>query len=104
MEHSSGAFGGGNWKAKHLKIRKERAPAILKAIYGARSDYLHNGEPMYLSQFMGPSRGWDIDPSLGMVADNRRFNPDKKLPYASWFENLVRTCLLNYLKRHQVPT
>lgn len=102
MKYSAGAFGGGNWKAKHLKISKHRAPGFLKAIYTGRSEYLHYGEPMFLSQFVGSSRGWDIDPSLGMIADNRKFDPKKKLPYASWFENVVRICLINYLKQHQV--
>ena len=48
------------------------------------SNYLHNGEAMYLSQFMSNPRGWDTDPSLGMIIDNRKFTQSKKLPYTFW--------------------
>jgi len=94
---SKGALKGGNWKAKHVKITRENLPKVLTAIYDARSNYLHNGEPMYLSQFMYGATKWDTDPSLGMIIDNREFPASKKLPYTYWFENVVRSCLLNYL-------
>jgi hypothetical protein len=95
--YSKGFLHGGNWKAKHCKIMKKDFPKILEAIYDARSAYLHNGEPMYLSQLMGVSYRWDTDPSCGMIIDNRTISKAKKLPYAYWFEDLVRHCLLQYL-------
>jgi len=101
FDYSTGALRGGNRKAKHLWIGRAKVPQALAAIYDARSSYLHNGEPMYLSQFMGAYPKWDTDPSLGMISDNRRFDAKSKLPYVSWFENVVRSCLLNYLRRHQ---
>ena len=96
-DFSKGSLRGGNWKAKHVKITRENLPKVLAAIYDARSSYLHDGEPMYLSQFMHGAAKWDTDPSLGMIIDNRKFLPSQKLPYTYWFENVVRSCLLNYL-------
>ena len=99
--YSTGCFKGGNWKVKHLKINKKNLPKYLKKIYNARSAYLHNGEPMYLSQFSGVAKGWDIDSSLGMIVDNKNISMSKKLPYEYCFEDIVRCCLLNYLKENQ---
>ena len=96
-KYSKGCLKGGNWKAKHLKIKKENLAKVLKTIYDARSTYLHNGESMYLSQFMHGTSKWDTDPSCGMIIDNREISASKKLPYIYWFENFVRCCLLNYL-------
>ena len=97
-ENSKGCLRGGNWKAKCLKIIRKELPKIIATIYDARSNYLHNGEPMFLSQFMSNPREWDTDPSLGMIIDNRKFPASQKLPYTYWFENIVRCCLINYSK------
>jgi len=97
-KYSTGCLTGGNWKAGHLRIKRKDVPKYVGRIYDARSAYLHSGEPMYLSQFMRSPGHWDIDPSLGMIVDNKKFSDKKKLPYTYWFENLVRCCLLNYLK------
>jgi hypothetical protein len=102
-KYSKGAFEGGKWKARHLRIKRGDLPQVLKRIYGARSDYLHKGEPMYLSQFMRIPERWDTDLSLGRIIDNRSLTAARKLPYTYWFENLVRICLLNYLNEKAVP-
>jgi hypothetical protein len=98
--HSSGFFKGGNLKAKHLKIRRAGLGKVLGTIYAARSNYLHAGEPMFLSQPIKGGEKWDTDPTIGMIADNRSFTAGQKLPYAFFFEGLVRHCLLNYLRIH----
>ena len=97
-DFSKGCLRGGNWKAKYVKITRKNLPDVLATIYNGRSSYLHSGEPMYLSQFMYGAGKWDTDPSLGMMIDNRKFPPSQKLPYTYWFENVVRHCLMNYLK------
>ena len=96
-EHCSGFFKGGNFKARHTKIKKANLPKILDTIYRARSKYLHAGEPMFLSTPMRGGEKWDTDPTLGMIVDNRSFPASQKLPYTYFFEGLVRHCLLNYL-------
>lgn len=96
--HSSGFFKGGNIKAKHLKIKRANLGKVLNVIYTARSKYLHAGEPMFLSQPIKGGEKWDTDPTSGMIVDNRSFTPSQKLPYACFFEGLVRQCLVNYLK------
>jgi len=98
-KYSSGYLKGGNFKAKHCKISKKQLPKILGTIYDARSAYLHNGEPMYLSQPMHGGEKWDTDPSMGMIIDNRSFPASQKLPFTYFFEGLVRQCLLNFLKQ-----
>ncbi len=102
-QYSIGFFKGGKYRAPHLKIKKSQLPKVLKTIYDARSSYLHNGEPMYLSQ---PSRysyewGWDTDPILSTIIDNRRMSTSKKLPYTYWFEELVRHCILTFIKESE---
>jgi gamma-glutamylcyclotransferase len=97
-QHSRGFFKGGNFKAKHLKIKRANLGKVLGVIYTARSKYLHAGEPMFLSQPIKGGEKWDTDPTSGMIVDNRSFSPLQKLPYAYFFEGLVRQCLLNYLK------
>jgi len=97
-EHCSGFFKGGNFKARHTKIKRANLGKILDTIYKARSKYLHAGEPMFLSTPMRGGEKWDTDPTLGMVVGNRSFSASQKLPYTYFFEGLVRQCLLNYLK------
>ena len=55
---------------------------------------------MYLSHHMRGAKkwGWDTDPSLGMIIDNRTFSKSMKLPYGSFFQKLVRHCLLEFIK------
>ena len=97
-QRSSGFFKGGNFKAKHLKIKRANLREVLSIIYTARSKYLHVGQPMFLSQPIKGGEKWDTDPTSGMIVDNRSFTAGQKLPYAYFFEGLVRHCLLNYLK------
>ncbi len=96
-------FKGGKSRAEHCKIRKDALVPTLKTIYSARSAYLHSGESMYLSMplRMKEARTWDTDPSMGMTIDNRSFSGSQKLPFAHFFESLVRHCLLNFLKDKQ---
>jgi hypothetical protein len=99
-QHASGYFKGGNFKAKRLKIKRADLGNVLKVIYTARSKYLHAGEPMFLSTPIKGGEKWDTDPTSGMIADNRAFTAAQKLPYAYFFEGLVRQCLLNFQERN----
>lgn len=82
-------------------ITTENLDEILQRIYSARSKYLHSGQLMYLSMHMHGTVG-DFDPSLGMIIDNREFPGNEQLPLPSSFENIVRTCLLNFVKANQI--
>jgi hypothetical protein len=101
MNNSHGCLRGGNYKAKHCKIKKVSLPKVLSAIYTARSEYLHNGDTMYLSSPIHGGEKWDTDPTVGMTIDNRFFSASQKLPYTYFFEGLVRCCLINFLKNSQ---
>jgi len=101
-QHSSGFLRGGNFKAKHLKIKRADLGKVLTIIYKARSKYLHAGEPMLLSVAIKGGEKWDTDPTSGMIVDNRSFTAGQKLPYTYFFEGLVRQSLLNYLKRNSM--
>lgn len=96
-KYSVGFLKGGKHN-KYTKIKKYDLPKILGTIYDARSNYLHNGEPMYLSQTMWGGDKWDMDSSMGKIIDNRRISVSCKLPYTSFFEGLARQCILNFLK------
>jgi len=97
-QYSKGFFKGGNFEAPHTRIKKADLLDTLSAIYDSRSEYLHGGEAMYLSQPMRGGHKWDTDPSLGMIIDNRKFPRRKKLPYGSYFQRLVRYCLMEFIK------
>ena len=97
--YSTGFFKGGNFKAPHTKVKKVDLPRTLDAIYDSRSDYLHNGEAMYLSSFfMQGGEKWDQDIFSETIIDNRRYARTKKLPYGSFFQRLVRYCLMTFIK------
>ena len=95
--YSKGFFKGGNFKASHVRIRKAELPTALNAIYDGRSGYLHRGEVLYLSRPMRGGQKWDTDPTLGMIMGNRRFSAKMKLPYSSWFQRLVRHCIMQFI-------
>lgn len=98
QEYSRGFFKGGKFKAPHTKIRKADLEKKLEAIYNSRSNYLHSGEPMYLSLPMRGGEKWDTDPSMGMIMDMRKFPAKMKLPYGSWLQQLVRHCLMQFIE------
>jgi hypothetical protein len=96
--NANGFFKGGRRKVPHASISRSKLPAICKAIYNARSLYLHAGEPMHLSPVMQePQRGWDIDPGGSSTLQDKLFTAGEKLPYPDFFHRLVRHCLMNYV-------
>jgi len=95
--YSKGFFKDGDFKSPNIKINKTDLNEKLDAIYDARSNYLHAGETMYLSMPMRGGDKWDTDPSFGRAIDNRFFSGDQKLPYGSFFQKLVRHCLLAFI-------
>jgi hypothetical protein len=80
----------------HCRIDPSQLESVLKRIYTARSDYLHNGKPMWVDR---PRKGevWDWDCAAGMIDDQRRRDTDEKLPYPRWFQSLVCWCLLRHI-------
>ena len=104
-KYCTGFFKGGQSKAEHCKIRKNKLRPVLSSIYNARSSYLHRGESMYLSSFlrMKEARKWDTDPGGDMIIGNKLFSASEKLPYPHFFESLARQCFLNFLKEKSQP-
>jgi hypothetical protein len=66
-------------------------------IYDGRSGYLHRGEVLYLSRPIRGGQKWDTGPTVGMIMGNRRFPARMKLPYSSWFQSLVRHCIMQFI-------
>lgn len=99
--YSKGFFKGGNFKAPRMRIKKSELSNALDAIYNGRSGYLHRGEILYLSLPMRGGQKWDTDPTVGMIMGNRRFTAKMKLPYASWFQRLVRHCIMQFIMDKQ---
>lgn len=100
QEYYKGFFKGGRRKAPHCFIRKADLDKYTKRIYKSRSDYLHNGRPMYISFDMTVdyAKFWDLDPGLGMMADRKRISAKEKLPRMRWFERLTNHCLKNFVE------
>ncbi|MBN1293813.1 MAG: hypothetical protein JXB48_18365 [Candidatus Latescibacteria bacterium] len=99
IEHySKGFFRGGNYKSKHTRIKKSDLPKVLSNIYDSRSSYLHSGETMYLSRPIKGGNKFHTDSFTDMISDNRKFSGNKKLPYGSFFQSLVRHCILEFIK------
>lgn len=79
------------------KVYRDNLFETLRKIYRGRSKFLHEGSVMYLSMPGLTVVGCDYDSSGGQVIDNREFKLEDKLPNVSFFENLVRGCLLDFL-------
>lgn len=82
------------------KIYKDTLSDALKKIYRARSKFLHEGSSMYMSISGMTGDDCDYDFSVGQIVDNREFDVREKLPNISFFEGVVRECLLNYLQEN----
>ena len=95
---SSGFFEGMPKKPTHTQVTPATLPSVARAIYDARSGYLHNGYPMYLSHYSPTFPEWHMDPSVGMIWQDRSYTRDQKLPRLDFFHRLVRHCLLAYFK------
>lgn len=95
--YSKGYFKGGNHSAKHTKIKRSQLGDVSKAVYTARSKYLHSGERMYLSTALQGTK-YDTDPSSGMYIGMRKFTEKEKLPNIHFFESLVRHCILSKIE------
>ncbi len=93
---SSGFFEGMQENPSRTQVTPETLPSVAGAVYDARSDYLHNGYPMYLSHYWPAFPDWHMDPSVGMTWQDRSYSVNQKLPRADFFHRLVRHCLLNY--------
>lgn len=89
-------------------ITKENAELYLNTIYTARSEYLHAGVPMWISEeqntFDEVGRGYDLDLALGRIEDRREWGEHDRVPTVLFFEALVRHCLREYLRRNVDPT
>lgn len=96
--YSKGFFKGGRFKAPHTRITRSKLPDALRAIYYARSRYLHHGDPMFLSsKLKNPDPQMHTDPSVAMNWQSRRYTEKDKLPYPYFFHRLVRHCVMRYI-------
>lgn len=85
---------------EHKVYQGEGLQKALRKIYNGRSKFLHEGASMYLSDPRLARAGYDYDLSMGQTIDNRKFFLKDKLPVISFFEDLVRACLLEYLRKN----
>jgi hypothetical protein len=97
-QYSKGFFDGEAREPVHTQVTPKTLPAIATAIYNARSGYLHNGDPMYISRGVPSFPGWHMDPSVGMRDGERKFVAKEKLPYIVFAHRLIRYCLLAYIR------
>lgn len=101
QKYSAGYFAGRPTTPENCWVTEETLNQFIDSIYKARSKFLHEGEPLWISHEMRvddrEDRGWDLDGSLGMVRDQHEWPQSEKVPTVLFFEELVRHCLLNYL-------
>lgn len=96
QEHSDGFIEPGEPSVTQVTL--ENLPAVANTIYGARSKYLHEGVPMYIShRVLGEDT--HMDGSIGTTRDNRRYTEEQKLPRVDFFHRLVRHCILHRLAK-----
>ncbi len=98
VEHSTGFFDSEPREPTHTQVTPENLVAVAAAVYKARSAYLHNGDPMYFSR-MTQFPDWHMDPSFGMIEQDRSYTVEQKLPRADFFHRLVRHCLLMRIRK-----
>jgi hypothetical protein len=79
----------------HTQVTPANLRAVMAAVYDARSGYLHNGDPMYLSPRAPAFPDWHMDPSVGRYIQNRHLSERQKLPRIDFLHRLVRHCALN---------
>jgi len=98
-KYSVGFFKGGKRKAEHCYIRKNELDTYLKRIYSARSKYLHEGIPMYLSMDLNDKSTicWDVDPTQGQMIDRNKIDGKTKLPRTRWFERIVNYSIKKFI-------
>jgi hypothetical protein len=86
-----------------LYVTEDVFPEILKRIYNARSRYLHDGKPMYLNlEINNNDKDWHFDASCGSIIDGWERAAKEKLPYESWFEEVVNRSIKNFLEKNQI--
>jgi hypothetical protein len=98
-EYSKGFFDSEAREPAHTQVTPENLHKVMEAIYNARSGYLHNGDPMYLSSGRAAFPQWHMDATVGMYAQDRYFAQKQKLPFADFFHRLVRHCILVRMER-----
>lgn len=82
-----------------LTIGMKDLKKVLKAIYAARSKYLHMGVSMYLPAIELARADWDILPMSSTVHDQKKRLSSEALPFPHFFEKLVRHVLIGYLEK-----
>lgn len=94
LKYSAGFFSGEATKPTHTQVTPETLKTVARAIYHARSAYLHSGDPMYLSPVNQVLPGWHMGATIGQTWQDRSFSQTQKLPCADFFHRLVRHCIL----------
>jgi hypothetical protein len=92
-DHSTGFFTNEPDEPEHTQVTPKNLTDVAKAIYRARSGYLHAGDPMFLSPIF-PDTHWHMNPAVGKIWQNRQFTEEQRLPCVDFFHRLVRHCLL----------
>ena len=96
--YSQGFFDREDREPPHTQVTPENLRQVATAIYAARSGYLHNGDPMFISPGVPHFPTWHMDAMHGVRRGDRKFVVAQKLPYVVFAHRLVRYCLLAYIR------
>lgn len=99
QKYSDSFFEGERSDPAHCCIKEGELDMYAGRIYNARSKYLHNGNPMYISDDypMDAAKTWDLSPSGEMMIDRKKIAGNEKLPRIRWFELIANRCLKNFI-------
>jgi hypothetical protein len=83
------------------KINDDNIDTVLSRVYRARSNYLHTGTPMFISEHWEDGK-MDMDSTTGMGIGSKWFSEGEKIPTLEFFEGLTRHCIVSYLEENTI--
>lgn len=97
--YSKGFFDDERTDPAHCCVKEHELNMYAGIIYSARSNYLHTGKPLYISDDYGmeEAKTWDLCPSGEIMIDRRKISGNDKLPRIRWFERITNYCLKNFI-------
>lgn len=81
-------------------VRPEMLRELLSRVYGARSEFLHSGVPLFPFAVMA-YRGMEMPFGLSFGEGDRVWLPKEYIPHITFFERLVHHVLSEFLSRNR---
>lgn len=99
LDHIDESFWSDGLRPQFGKVDPEELQLYLKRIYHQRSKTLHTGELFPPSVFRNPLQDSEVDPSIAIMAGDKKWEAKDYIPNPYFFERLVNHVLKNYICR-----